>query len=104
MLTQRLRERCPSAKVFGLGMAKGYSLAFSKPSIDSSGKATLALDDSENTHGLVFEIARDELCELDNAEGIGYERNTNFIVYDLNGKKLTICLSRKRRKSKPEAL
>ena len=41
MMTARLLGRCPSAKVVSLAHADGYKLAFSKLSVDTSGKATL---------------------------------------------------------------
>lgn len=41
MLPTRLLGRCPSARVVGTGVARAWSLAFSKASKDGSGKATL---------------------------------------------------------------
>lgn len=78
MLAQRLTARCSSARVHCIGAVAGYALAFSKKSKDGSGKATLiaSKDRASSVQGVVFELARNELDELDRSEGRGkgYER------------------------------
>ena len=81
MLTSRLRARCKSARLKTVARATGFSVSFSKPSKDKSGKATLSVCNSEaNALGVVFEISTDELIELDSVEGDGYERQEQFEV------------------------
>lgn len=84
MLPARLIARCESAEVIGTAVAKNHRLEFSKPSKDESGKATLIQAGSEpvQTPGIVFEIAKTDLTNLDRAEGAGhgYEREENFQV------------------------
>jgi hypothetical protein len=69
MLTERLRERCPSAKAIGVAVAFGYALEFSKRSSDYSGKATIVRSRKSEEHvfGVVFEIAMSERAALDKA-------------------------------------
>lgn len=76
MLTARLQDRCPSAEVLSVGELPGYTLDFSKPSKDGSGKATPRLHDDEVLSGVLFCIECKELTALDKAEGQGkgYER------------------------------
>ncbi|WP_208180036.1 gamma-glutamylcyclotransferase family protein [Sinorhizobium medicae] len=82
MLASRLAARCKSAKVVGNALAEGFSLEFSKPSIDGSGKGHLVKSDEGNTSqpGVLFEIDISELLELDRVEGAGkgYRREECF--------------------------
>lgn len=82
MLSARLKARCPSAKVIGKATALGYALEFTKPGQDSSGKATLLNAAGHDTPGVLFEIAKSDLAELDRAEGAhrGYVRNDQFRI------------------------
>ena len=84
MLVERLQARCPSAKLLGVGEARGYELKFSKKSKDGSGKAMPFETGQSNTsiHGVLFEIAKADLGELDKAEGkgYGYDRVNDFTV------------------------
>lgn len=82
MLTERLQARCPSTQVCGTAYADGYSLSFSKKSSDGSGKATLHAEATRQTFGVVFELAGNELKNLDKAEGAGkgYDRIDDFQV------------------------
>jgi len=82
MLPARLRARCPSARVVGLGEAVGFDLEFSKVSQDGSGKATLREVADIVTPGVLFEIAATELIALDKAEGlgVGYDRLDDFVI------------------------
>lgn len=84
MLTERLRQRCPSARPIGTAVVPDHALHFTKPSVDHSGKATLVIADNirARTPGVLFEIATSDLPNLDSAEGagIGYDRHTEFEV------------------------
>lgn len=82
MLPARLKARCKSAKVIGTASASNHALEFSKRSLDNSGKATLIRASEEGIHtpGVVFEIAKTELNDLDSAEGAGYERHEKFEI------------------------
>jgi hypothetical protein len=77
MLTEWLRQRCPSAEPVGIAEAVNFSIEFSKLSGDKSGKATL-IRSNRRSLGVVFEISDAELRALDEAEGNGYKRNDNF--------------------------
>lgn len=77
MLTERLRERVPSAQPLTSAHLPGRALRFHKRSIDGSGKCNLVDADRESVvHGVLFRVNPDELTALDEAEhrGRGYER------------------------------
>ena len=84
MLTERLRARCPSAEIIGTADAHGYKICFEKKGKYGSGKATLASSDprSDKTTGILFQINKSELGQLDRAEGKnkGYYRDDKFPV------------------------
>ena len=84
MLTEWLqaRSRCPSARPIGCAIADGWGIEFSKPSKDSSGKATLSKKNGCQTAGVLFEIQEDERDRLDRVEGYpyGYDRCDVFSV------------------------
>jgi len=84
MLPARLKDRCNNAHVIGKAMAEGYTLEFSKPGKDGSGKATLISGETQTTTtpGALFEIERIELRALDKHEGAGhgYDRDDSFTV------------------------
>jgi hypothetical protein len=73
MLTERLRQRCKSARFRAVARADGYVLAFTKRSRDGSGKATLQASDvaGSTVYGVVFDLNAAELPDLDRAEGRG---------------------------------
>jgi hypothetical protein len=82
MWPARLLGRCPSARVVGTGVARAWSLAFSKASKDGSGKATLVTDPNSAVPGVIFEIDLAEREQLDRHEGVGhgYRRDDTFAV------------------------
>ena len=84
MLPARLKARCSTARVIGTAHAHSFGLEFSKPSKDGSGKATLIKSELREvaTPGVLFEIERSELRNLDRAEGAGYgyDRDDSFRV------------------------
>ena len=74
MLTDRLRERVPSATAIGIGQLLGHALRWDKRSgRDGSGKcdaeATGRQDDV--VWGVVFELDPEDKPALDKAEGLG---------------------------------
>jgi AIG2 family protein len=89
MLTEWLRSRCPSARPCGVASAAGYALAFSKKSVDGSGKAmlTASSDPAARVYGVLFEIDAREIEALDCSEGRGkgYDRIDDFTVRDKPG-------------------
>ena len=97
MLTARLHDRCPSARLIGKAKVGGYVIEFNKPGRDDSGKATLNRKTDGLSTGVVFEIEEEDLCRLDQAEGSGYRRDDNFVVHLADGREvLTSCyLARK---------
>ena len=87
MLTERLKARCPSATATGRAFADGTAIEFSKPSKDKSGKATLRKKAGGQTAGMLFEIPKAELDDLDAHEGLGkgYRRCEAFRVRLIDG-------------------
>ena len=69
MLPARLLGRCPSAKAVGLGVARAWSLEFSKASKDGSGKATLVAAPNSAIPGVIFEIDLAEREHLTSTRG-----------------------------------
>ncbi len=87
MLTQRLQQRCKSARAVGPSWVDGYILVFHKRSKDGSGKATLlkANDASARVYGVIFSIDAGEKAALDRAEGAGYVCIEDFNVFTAPG-------------------
>lgn len=73
MLTRRLRERTPSARVIGNATLAGHELRWHKVSKDGSAKCDIvpATAAGACVHGVLFEIDSAEKPALDFAEGIG---------------------------------
>ena len=90
MLTERLKKRCPGAVLTKRAYADDWTVEFSKPSKDCSGKATLRRKTGCRTPGMLFEIPEAEVCCLDKYEGVGkgYERCDTFSVRLAEGGKL----------------
>lgn len=100
MLTGRLLDRCPSAKVMASGFVSGHSFKSTKMGDDNSGKAGLVRSPSQTNgteseprvHGVLFDIAWAELPLLDRAEAVGrgYEREDDLsITLTANGATVT---------------
>jgi gamma-glutamylcyclotransferase len=88
MLTERLKARCPGALPVGIAFRRGLVIAFSKRSVDDSGKATLLpqSDPASLARGVLFEIDAREESGLSKAEGKDYEQVENFeITLDVSG-------------------
>ncbi|EMI18166.1 AIG2 family protein [Rhodopirellula maiorica SM1] len=80
MSTSRLRARCPSAKVKGVGFVRGRTMRFHKRGMDGTGKANAFAthDNDDILWGVVYETLLSEKVELDRCEslGVGYEHAT----------------------------
>ena len=74
MLTDRLRERVPSATAIGIGQLVGHALRWDKRSSrDGSGKCDAEATGRQEdiVWGVVFEIDPEDKPALDQAEGLG---------------------------------
>lgn len=73
MLTRRLLERTPSARVVGVAALPAHELRWHKVSKDGSAKCDIVQSSVPQAcvHGVVFEIAAADKAALDIAEGIG---------------------------------
>ena len=82
LLSTRLTARCPSARVVGTAMTDHWTVSFTKPGGDGSGKAGLVRRDGTAHPGIVYELAADEMPVLDRIEGLGhgYTRDDEFVV------------------------
>ena len=67
----RMRSRCPSARLVGLGRLSDFCLVYDKPSKDGSAKLNLRAVLGETVLGVIYEIALSERPGLDGFEG-GY--------------------------------
>lgn len=101
MLTDRLRERVPSAKAIGVGQLLGHALRWDKRSErDGSGKcdaeATSLKDDV--VWGVLFELDPEDKPALDKAEGVGagyFEKSVNVLTEDGLVTAVTYCATDK---------
>ena len=82
LLSTRLTARCPSARVVGVAMTEDWTVSFSKPGGDGSGKAGLVQHQGAVHPGVVYELAAEEMPVLDRIEGLGhgYSRDDDFAV------------------------
>ncbi len=82
LLSHRLLARCPSARVLSLATTKDWTVQFTKPGGDGSGKAGLVEQTGSSHPGVVYEIAAHEMPILDRFEGVGhgYARTDEFSV------------------------
>jgi gamma-glutamylcyclotransferase (GGCT)/AIG2-like uncharacterized protein YtfP len=91
MLVPRLQRRCPTARFIGPAALAGYELAFSKRSVDGSGKATVqpSAGSIAQVYGAIFELAPHDLAALDRIEGVnnGYQRLERVTVQALKGQR-----------------
>jgi gamma-glutamylcyclotransferase len=84
MLTRRLRERAPSARVVGPAVLRDHELHIHKKARDGSAKCNVVPHPGAVVHGVLFELDDDDWAALDRAEsrGAGYER----VAIDLDGR------------------
>jgi gamma-glutamylcyclotransferase len=92
LLTTRLAARCASARVVSTALTDGWSVSFTKPGADSSGKAGLVERAGAAHPGVVYEIAALEMPVLDRFEGVGhgYTRTDAFPVTLPGGERLDV--------------
>jgi AIG2-like family len=81
MLTERLRARVSDASPLSEVSIGGYLLRFHKKSTDGSGKCNIVKtgSDKDRIHGVIFEIPREQLEKLDEAEGYGNGYDHEYI-------------------------
>jgi gamma-glutamylcyclotransferase (GGCT)/AIG2-like uncharacterized protein YtfP len=81
MLTERIRARVFGASSLSRLCLPGYRLCFHKKSIDGSGKCNIINTGSQKDRvfGVLFEIPRDQLGKLDEAEGYGNGYDHKYI-------------------------
>lgn len=84
LLSTRLGARCLSARPIGPAKANDFTLEFSKPGQDGSGKATLVSSHGSVVEGALYDLAETDIPNLDQAEGkgYGYDRIDDFLVAD----------------------
>lgn len=86
MLSARLRERCPSARLAGIASAEAHGINFCKQGLDGSGKASLVQKHGRASisavQGVLYHIDLAERSNLDRAEG-RYDRHDDFTVSGL---------------------
>ena len=92
LLTTRLVARCSSARVVAAAVTDGWSVNFTKPGADGSGKAGLVEQQGAAHPGVVYEIAAHEMPVLDRFEGLGhgYTRTDDFAVRLMTGESLQV--------------
>lgn len=73
MLSKRMFERIPEAKVEGIACLPGWKLVWDKISTDGSGKANLRREDGKVVWGVIYLIPESKVRDLDKIEG-GYQR------------------------------
>jgi gamma-glutamylcyclotransferase len=61
LLSHRLLARCPSARVISIATTDDWTVQFTKPGGDGSGKAGLVEQSGALHPGVVYEIASDEM-------------------------------------------
>jgi gamma-glutamylcyclotransferase len=90
LLTTRLVARCASARVVAAAVTDGWSVSFTKPGADGSGKAGLIEQAGASHPGVVYEIAAHDMPILDRFEGAGhgYSRTDDFAVMLSGGERL----------------
>jgi cation transport regulator ChaC len=92
LLTTRLVARCASARVVATAVTDGWTVNFTKPGVDGSGKAGLVEQSGARHPGVVYEIAAHEMPVLDRFEGLGhgYTRTDAFPVTLAGGERLNV--------------
>ncbi len=73
MLSVRLRQRVPGARLVGTATLPGHALRWHKIAKDGSGKCNIvAAEPASVVHGVLYEIPAHEKQHLDRAEGLGF--------------------------------
>lgn len=87
MLTERLKARVSSASNPTHYVLLRHHLRFHKKSVDCSGKCSIVATESatDAVHGILFDVADDQIDALDRAEGVGYGYQRDEITIMLDG-------------------
>lgn len=73
MSERRLARRVSSARKIATCELRGHKLAFHKISkIDGSAKCDIPSSESDTVIGVLFDIADEQIADLDRAEGLGF--------------------------------
>ena len=93
MLTERLQARVPTASNPVHYILQRYQIRFHKISADCSGKCNIVATDSEKDliHGVMFDVADNQVCLLDKAEGVGFgyrKEELTLSIHDIDTKVL----------------
>ncbi|MFT4605360.1 MAG: hypothetical protein ACI9W4_002099 [Rhodothermales bacterium] len=68
MSTARLRGRTPSALPLARASLQGWELAINKRGLDGTGKCNIVPVVGAAVHGVLFQLRKEELADLDRAE------------------------------------
>jgi gamma-glutamylcyclotransferase (GGCT)/AIG2-like uncharacterized protein YtfP len=74
---QQMSKRCPSARLIGPGVLKDYKLDFTISAPErwgGGGCADVVLNKGSEVWGLLYELSREDIENLDRAEGPRYRR------------------------------
>jgi hypothetical protein len=72
MLSARLRQRVPGARLIGTATLRGHALRWHKVAKDGSAKCDIVLAEPDSVvHGVLYDIPVHEKQHLDRAEGLG---------------------------------
>lgn len=72
MLSARIRQRVPGARLVGIARLHRHALRWHKVAKDGSGKCNIvAAEPGSVVHGVLYEIPAHEKKNLDRAEGLG---------------------------------
>ncbi len=82
MLLSRIKARCASSRIIGVGYITGHSLQFHMQSTDSSGKADAHKTDNPKdvVWGTVISISKADKIRLDGHENLGSAYNEKEIT------------------------
>jgi gamma-glutamylcyclotransferase len=94
LLSARLKERTPSARVVAPAVLEGHALRWHKAGADGSGKCDVVPVDEtgQRVIGVVYEIALSEKPLLDAAEALGVGYGEREVVVQVGGRPLSAWL------------
>ncbi|MCG7535628.1 gamma-glutamylcyclotransferase family protein [Pseudoalteromonas sp. OOF1S-7] len=78
----RLEARLPHAQLLGTAQLPGYTLGFRHLGQDGSAKCSIEPDSSAeaHVHGVLYALTEQEMTQLDDIEGEGYQRQRVEVV------------------------
>jgi gamma-glutamylcyclotransferase len=97
LLSRRLRERTPSARVLGRGVLPDHVLRWHMRSNDGSGKCDVRAAEPHTpslVHGVVYRIASAEKPLLDQAESLGVGYRDEQVTVQMDGRSVTAWIYR----------